>query len=147
MPDFDAIAVALAGRFDPAQVTPPAGYDPIRLATADLPGQMTPLPTVLVFLDQGTFDTGAGSRQGGHDFLVRFYYDQAGDLARAQVALRRWLTILADQLRTSVQLGGIVATARVMGWKIGQLGYAGETYEGLELRVRIVTTEGWAASA
>jgi hypothetical protein len=148
MPDFDAIAVALAARYAPAQVTPPTGgYDNIRLSTADLPGQMTPLPTVLIFPDNGDFQTGNGTRTGGQEWLVRFYYNQIGDITRDMVALRKWLTVLVDQLRISAQLGGIVTVARVMTWKIGQMAYAGADYSGIELGVHIVADEPWAAVA
>jgi hypothetical protein len=122
-------------------------YDPIRLGTADLPGQMTPLPTVLVFPSEGSFRTGNGMRQGGHDYLVRFYYNQAGDLERDTVALRKWLTVLVDQLRDATMLGGLVTVARVVSWKIGDLPYAGAMYSGIELGVHVVSDEGWAAVA
>jgi hypothetical protein len=145
--DFDASAIALAARFAPAQVTPPTGYDNVRVSTADLPGQMTPLPTMLVFLDSGDFRTGNGTRQGGHDWLARFYYNQTGDLERDMVALRKWAGVLVDQLKLSVQLGGIVTSARVMSYQIGVLRYAGIDYSGIELRVHVVTDEGWAAAA
>ena len=147
MPDFDAIADALAARFAPAQVTAPTGYLTIRVATAKTPNHLPPLPCVLVFPDAGTFRTGNGTRIGDATFLVRFYYSQIGDLARDVAACRAWLTVLADQLKVSVQLGGTVTTARVDTWKIGQMSYAGLDYSGIEFGVTIVTTEGWAAFA
>jgi hypothetical protein len=142
MPDMDAIAVALALRFDPAAALPPAGYDPIRLSTGDLPGQMTPLPTVLVFPSSGSIGyPAAGDRAGEHVFLVRFYYSQTGDLERDMVALRRWLTVLLDRLLGAVQLAGVVHLAQIVGWTIGVFPYAGQEYTGIELAVSIGTND------
>ena len=149
MPDFDAITVALAGRFAPAQVTPPTGYDNIRVSTGNLPGQMIPLPAVLVFPEGGEFDhtRGIGKRDSDHAFVVRFYYNQTGDLERDTVALRKWLTVLVDQLKLSMQLGGIVTAARIESYTVGVFPYAGLQYTGIELTVRVVVNEPWAAVA
>lgn len=152
MPDFDAINTALVARFAPAQVTPPAGYDPIRVATGDLPGQMTPLPTVLVFPDNGTYDQRmGGKRDSTNMFTVRFYYNQIGDAERDFPALRKWLEVLSDQLRASVQLGGLswtngvrsgeVTRAKVDSWRIGILTYANMPYSGIEFTVSVLVNE------
>lgn len=153
MPDFDAITTAVAARFAPAQVTPPAGYQNVRSATADLPNLMPPLPCVLVFLDSGTFETGNGTRIGGregqHTFTVRFYYSQNADLSRDMVALRKWLTVLVDQFRLAVQLGGLTGVTRVTvdSWTVGSFQYANDMYTGIEFGVGLVTSEPWAAVA
>lgn len=152
MPDFDAINTALVARFAPAQVTPPAGYRAIRLATGELPGQMTPLPTVLVFPTSGRYDQkAAGKRDSMNTFTVRFYYNQTGDAERDYVGLRKWLDVLSDQLRASVQLGGLtwtsgvrqgeVTRATVDDWKIGILTYANTQYSGIELTVTVLVNE------
>jgi hypothetical protein len=153
MPDFDAINTALVARFSPAQVTAPAGgYDPIRVATGDLPGQMTPLPTVLVFPESGVYEQKmGGKRDSTNTFIVRFYYNQVGDAERDFVALRKWLDVLSDQLRAAIQLGGLtwssgvrqgeVTRAKVDSWKIGVLTYAGVPYSGIELTVSVVVNE------
>lgn len=145
MPDFDPITTALAGRFAAAVVTPPTGYDNVKLSTGDLPEQMTPLPSVYVFPDRGAFATGGGTRTGVHGYFVRFYFNQTGDTERDMVALRKWLTVLVDQLKLSTQLGGIVSVARVETWQLGILHYAGKDYSGIELGVQIVTDEAWSA--
>jgi hypothetical protein len=147
MPDMYAVATALAARFAAAQVTPPAGYQNIRKATAAPPNAMPVRPCVIVFPEDGEFRTGNGTRMGGSEWLVRFYFNETGDIARDQVALLKWLTVLVDQLKLSVQLGGTVTTARVDGYKIGVMGYGRKDYSGIELRVHIVTTEPWAAVA
>lgn len=147
MPDFDAITVALAARFASGVVTPPTGYDNIKISTGDLPGQMLPLPCVLTFPVSGSFTHFPGKRDSRHEFIVRLYYNQTGDLERDVTALRRWLTVLVDQLKLSVQLAGIVTSAHVTGYNMGVLTYAGITYSGLEMNVSIVTNEAWAAVA
>lgn len=147
MSDMLAIAAAVAGRYDAAQMTAPTGYDPIRYATHLPPNQMGPLPCVLVFADEGDWDAGNGTRLGVHQFTVRFYYDQTLDLPRAQAALLSWLTVLGDQHKASITLGGTVVAVSTVSWKLGQMPYAGEDYVGLEFRVRVVTSEGWGATA
>lgn len=152
MPDFDAINTALVARFSAAQTTPPAGYDPIRVATGDLPGAMTPLPTVLVFPESGSMDQRMGGKRDSTSlFTVRFYYNQTGDAERDFPGLRLWLGVLCDQLRGAVQLGGLtwtsgvrvgeVTRAIVTGWKIGVLTYAGVQYTGIELSVSVLVNE------
>lgn len=153
MPAFDAINTALVARFSAAQVTPPAGgYDNIRVATGDLPGQMTPLPTVLVFPVSGVYNQQmGGKRDSTNMFMVRFYYNQTGDAERDFPALRRWLDILSDQLVSSVQLGGLtwssgtrqgeVTRVKVDAWRIGILTYANLQYSGIELDVSVLVNE------
>lgn len=152
MPDFDAINAALVTRFGPAQVAAPAGYDPITIATGDLPNQLLPTPCVLVFPEAGTYDQKmGGKRDSTNMFTVRFYYNQTGDAERDFVALRKWLDVLSDALRGAVQLGGLtwasgvrageVTRAKVDGWKIGILTYAGVQYSGIELTVSVVVNE------
>jgi hypothetical protein len=147
MPDFDAIAAALAARYVAAAMTAPSGYDPIRVATGDLPGQMTPLPTVLLIPDNGKFEPGNGTRLGDQAWLARFYYNQIGDLERDMAALRKWLTVLVDQHLTAMQLGGLVVYVRTVSWRVVVLSYAGEKYSGLELGLAVRTSESWLPSA
>jgi hypothetical protein len=146
--DVDAISTALAARYAPAQVTPPAGLTNVRKATADLPQALGQMPIVLVFPDSGALDTGSGSRTGLHRFVVRFYFGLARNLARETNACRKWLTILLDQLKTggAVQLGGLADNCEVVDWRIGDLRYAGKIYAGVELGVNVTTSEGWVPS-
>ena len=145
--DYLAVANALAARFAAGQVTPPSGLQNIRTATAAPPNAMAVRPAVIVFPDNGDFRSGNGTRLGGSDWLVRFYFQEAGDIARDQVALLKWLTVLVDQLKASVTLSSLVTTAIVTSWKIGVMDYGRKQYSGLELGVHIVTSEGWAATA
>lgn len=147
--DVDAIAGAIATRFAAAQVTPPAGYANVRSSTADLPNQIAATPAVLVFADSGTFSTGNGTRTGLATFVVRFYFAPTIDGTREQAALRAWATVLVDQLRGAVQLGGLagVARATVDAWRLGILRYGTVDYAGIELGLSVATTEAWAATA
>jgi hypothetical protein len=152
MPAFDSINTALVARFA-ATTAPSGGYDSIRVATGDLPGQMTPLPTVLVFPDNVVYDQkAAGKRDSTTTFIVRFYYNQTGDAERDFIALRKWLDVLSDQLAGSVQLGGLtwstpagrlgeVTRAVVASAKVGILTYAGVQYSGIELTVTVLVNE------
>jgi hypothetical protein len=144
MPAFDTITVALAARFGPGTTTPPTGYDPITISTGYLPDQLLPTPCVLVTIDQGTFNHSAGKRDGVGRWIVRFYFNQIGDLERDMAALLAWGTVLVDQLKLAAQLAGIVTQAKVMTWKFGTLPYAGINYSGIELGVDINTNDAWS---
>lgn len=146
--DWQAISAALAARYAPAAVTPPAGLEQIRSSTADLPQEITALPAVLVFPDSGAFDTGDGTRAGLHRFLVQFYLTQTVDLSRETNRCQKWLGVLADQLRTggAVQLGGLVDNCELATWRIALITYAGMTHAGIELGVNVTTSEGWNPS-
>lgn len=147
MPDFDAINTALAARFAAAAITPPTGYDNVKISTGDLPTGMLPLPAVLVFPESGEFTAYPGKRDSEHSYVIRFYYNQAGDLERDMAALRKWLTVLVDQLKLSTQLGGIVTRASIIGWRVGMFEYTPNTYTGIELTCSILVNEAWAAVA
>ena len=147
MPDFDLITTTLAARYAPGAVTPPAGLVNVRSSTGDLPNKLGALPAVLVFPDEGTFATGNGTRTGAHTFRVRFYLSVTTDLTRELVRLRKWVTVLVDQLKLAAQLGGVVTVARVTSWRIGLLDYDRRRFSGVELVVTIVTDEPWPAVA
>lgn len=145
--DVDAIAVAVAARYAPAQVTPPVGLTNVRRSTADLPQALNAMPAFLVFPDSGTLNPGNGTRTGKATFLGRFYFGLARNLARETNALRKWLTVLLGQHSTGVQLGGTVVSIRTVSWKIGQMSYAGKEYSGIELGLEVVTSEPWTPTA
>lgn len=144
---FDAIGAAIAARFAAAQLTPPAGYATIRSSTANAPGAIGPTPAVVVSLDAGEYETGNATRTGSASWFVRFYFDQTSDLERTEPAIRKWLDVLRDQLRASVQLAGIVDRCVLGSFRVGVLAYGGVDYTGAELIVHTATSEGWAATA
>lgn len=147
MPDYNAIATALAARYAPGQVTPPAGYGNIRTATAAPPNAMPSLPAVIVFHESSEFDYFPSKRDSGHDFAIHFYFAEAGDIARHTTALNKWLTVLVDQLRASTQLGGTVTLATITNAKSGQMSYGGRDYAGVILTAHVVVNEAWSAVA
>lgn len=153
MPDYDAISTAIAGRFSAAAMTAPSGLQAIRLSTGDLPNQVGPLPCVFVYPETGNYDYSPSHRNGTSTFMVRFYYSQTNDLSRELPALRKWLTVLADQLRGAAKLGGLtgstweVAVSRLDMWKMGVLRYAGEDYSGIEFTITVVVNEAWVPVA
>jgi hypothetical protein len=147
MPDFDAINTALVARFAAAAITPPTGYANVTISTGDLPTGGYAVPFVLVFPESGEFTSYPGKRDSTHQYIVRFYWNQNGDLERDTVALRKWLTVLVDQLKLSTQLGGIVTKAWVASYNVGVFDYTPNQYTGIELTVSVLVNEAWAAVA
>jgi hypothetical protein len=147
MPDFDAITVALAARF--ASPTPPTGYDGVKIATGNLPEGMYPLPCVLVFPNEGDVGPPTTGARRDHDvaYIVRFYYNQMGDLERDTVALRRWLTVLLTRMDGAVQLGGIITLGYISHWQINVFSYAQLDYTGIELTINVHVEEAVTAVA
>ena len=144
---YDTIATALAARFAAAALTAPVGYATVRSSTANPPGAIGPTPAVVVSVASGEFETGNTTRIGQQSWFVRFYFDQTSDLERTEPALRKWMDVLRDQLKGSVQLAGIVDRAVIASWRLGILVYGGVDYTGLELTVYTATSEGWVATA
>lgn len=146
--DLDAIAVAIAHRFDPGVTTPPApvGLDDIRESTADLPNALGPLPAVLVFTERGTLKQGGQTRIGVSTYRIRFYLAEGIDLARDEVQLRKWATVLIRRFLVATTLAGAVDRIGVTSWTIGAMHYADTEYSGIELIADAVTSEAWAAS-
>lgn len=148
--DLYAIATAAAARYAAGTLVPPAGYPAIRTATAKLPNELGGfLPALLVFPPTGRLRAGNGTRLGSHDWIARFYYDQAGvdQLERDSVALMSWTSVLVDAHRGSVMLGGLVVSIRTVGYTIGLLRYAGSEYSGVQLALELETAEGWSVTA
>lgn len=145
--DYDAIAAAIAARFAAGALTAPTGYATIRSSTANPPGAIGPTPAVVVSIDQGQFVTGNSTRTGAQSWFVRFYFDQTSDLERTEPALRKWLTVLRDQLKGATQLAGLVDLAVIQSFRVGILAYGGVDYTGIELTVHTATSEGWVATA
>jgi hypothetical protein len=149
------ISQAIAARFVPALVTPPAGMQNIRTATAGDPAHplqaMPPLPAVVVTSIRGQRDLSRNTtRIFDHIFEARFYYSQAGDMTRDMAALNKWATVLVDQLRGAVQFAGsipYVTRASVDGYHVGYLKFADKDYASIIFDVGVQTSEPWAAIA
>lgn len=145
--DVDAMATAIAARYAPGVLTPPAGLVDIRQATADLPGSITKVPVVLVFVEEGAFRVGGGTRLGSHRWIARFYFGVTRNLERELNACRKWLKPLLDAHLVAIQLGGLVEVVRTDSYRIGQMDYAGRTYTGIELGIGLTTSEAWTPTA
>jgi hypothetical protein len=144
--DLNAIATALAARYDPAVLSPPAGEDPITVATALVPDGIPNTPYVLVTaaLDaDATFDRGASTRIGVVPMTVTFFLDTAADLKRQMTRLQKWAGVLLDAplAHTQLGLGGIVATTWTSAFRIGDLEYGGQAYAGVQLTVLVTLSE------
>jgi len=144
--DFDAYTVAIAARFDPANVVPPAGYTNIQSSTAYGPPAAAQLPLVVVNPpDSGRMTFGGQERAGLHEWTVDFFAENMQDPARIAEAITRWLSVLVDQLIIAgAQLGGLVALAWTGRYTVGQLELGGETYSGITLYISVTTTDGIA---
>ncbi len=142
--NLKAVADALAARYAPALVTPPTGYPNIVASTATPPNALPQSPYVVVWPNTGEITYIPGVRKGEHEFLVNFYYAKhEGDIPRESAALLNWLGILLDQIhdQTALGLAPIVLKALVVSWAIGALPYAGTTYDGITLTVRVWTQD------
>lgn len=140
--DADAIAAYFPG------LTPPAGQGAIREASGRGPTTPGMLPAVVVSLDDSELDTGNGTRAGVTRYLARFYLGESADLARDLAALGAWASVLVDVLKDHVQLDGRpnVARAVVDGLTVGLLPYSSRTWAGIEIRIKVTTSESWLAT-
>ena len=147
--DFSAHGTALALRFTAANCPAPAGgYQAIRYATNFPAAAVGPLPCVLVFPDEGRFETGNGTRSSYETWHVNFYYAETGTPEKDYKALQAWLGVLVDATKGAVQFGtGAVDRALVDSWRLGALPYGGKQYSGIELTVSIEAGESWAPTA
>jgi hypothetical protein len=146
--DFDAQGVALAARFSAANCPAPAGgYQAIRYASNYPPAAVTVLPCVLVLPSEGELQSGNGKRESGAEWRVLFFYAQVGTPEKNYKALGKWLGVLVDATKASVQLGGTVETALVTGWSVKTLTWGDVEYDGIELGVHIEAHESWLATA
>ena len=144
--DLQAIAQALAARYDPANVTPPTGLDNIRLSTERLPDFIAMPPTVLVFPPEEEFSYSPGSRQSVQDWPIRFYETEVSGPGRTVERLYLWRPILIGQLLPNSLLGqsgsGGVAWAAIAGARIGTLTYGEQQFQGIEMVARVRLAEG-----
>jgi hypothetical protein len=140
---FGAITAAIAARFDPANVVPPAGLDNIQSSNAYGAAAGSQFPLVIVNPpDEGAMTFGGQERAAVHTWTVDFYADNAMDPARIAAAIDAWLPVLVDQLLPASQLAGLVALAWVARYTTGQIELGGETYNGITLYVAVTTTDG-----
>jgi hypothetical protein len=137
------IADALAARFAPGLVTPPAGRKNITAATARPPNAIPNTPYVVAWADSGEVTFPPGQMQGEHEFKVTFYYSKSeADIPREYAALLDWVGVLLARLAGQTQLGVTgVKKAIPMRWEIGTAIYAGVTYEAIIITVHVWTED------
>ena len=146
--DSRAIADALVSRFGP--VTPPAGAEAVKLATSELPDNLTLYPTVLVLppridrIDQNA----SRNRSFTMTYPVVFYLSRADGTPRRAAAIHDWLTVLYGQTGGQLQLGlDYVAIATVETVTAGGVTYGGESYDGITLTVGVRISESYVPAA
>ena len=137
------IADALAARYAPGAVTPPAGRKNITAATARPPNNIPNTPFVIAWAQSGDVTLPPGQLKTSSDFYVTFYYSKAeADIPREYAALLDWVGVLLGQLNAAMKLGVAgVMKALLMRWEIGSVVYAGTAYEAITLTVRVDAEE------
>lgn len=137
------IADALAARYAPGLVTPPAGRKNITAATARPPNNIPNTPFVIAWATEGEITLLPGQAKGEHQFVVTFYYSKAeGDIPREYAALLDWVGILLERLYGQMQLGvSGVLKALLTKWDIGIEVYGGVQYEAIRLSVTVWTED------
>lgn len=165
MTDFLTQANALAVRYGPAIVTPPAGESPIKrvgvsslLAGNNRPVVLSQFPTIIIFPADGQFKDSSGTTGGGggglrvshSDWLVEFYYRLYPNPPTHPAQLLDWLSKLVNLPHVAAaQLNATVDHVSCVGWSIPRSGlvYAGTTYEGIRLNVHMRSSESWTPTA
>jgi len=149
MADYLAIGDAVAARFAPGVVTPPAGQPNIRLSTARPPNAIPTSPFVVVLI-LGTEDTwSSGILYGQAQLRVRFHRAKhEADVPREWSALEAWLGVLRGQIFGQWKVGQapVVSKVLIARWTINLLTYAGIEYDGIEGEGTIWTEEPVAAT-
>lgn len=137
------IADALAARYAPGLVTPPAGRKNITAATARPPNNLPNTPFVIAWADNGDVTFTPGQMKGEHEFKVVFAYSKSeADIPREYAALLDWVGILLAQLNGQMMLGVVgVMKAIPLRWEIGTMVYGGVTYEAITITVHVWTED------
>jgi hypothetical protein len=137
------IADALAARYAPGLVTPPAGRKNITAATARPPNAIPNTPFVVAWADSGEVTFPPGVMLGEHEFKVTFYYSKSeADIPREYASLLDWVGILLAQLAGQTKLGVVgVKKAIPMHWEIGMARYADIMYEAITITVHVWTED------
>jgi len=140
------IADALAARYAPGLVTPPAGRKNITAATARPPNAIPNTPFVVAWADSGEVTFPPGLMLGEHEFKVTFYYSKSeADIPREYASLLDWVGILLAQLAGQTKLGVVgVKKAIPMHWEIGMARYADIMYEAITITVHVWTEDNVA---
>lgn len=118
----------------------------MRAAFGQAPNAIPALPCCVVMPQDGGVTYGSGTRDGEHNIDLNFYLSKSpGDIARIETSRQQWLPYLLNALHSAVQLGeggaGGVTKALPTGYEWSLLPYAGESYDGIVIHIRVWTTE------
>lgn len=142
--DSYAIASAIATRYSAANVTPPSGEEDPKVATADLPENITFFPTLVVSpprLDAANYTPSKGLLLP-LTYQVTLFLSKADGSPRRAKAVHDWVTALYPQLEPQIQLGlAYVALATMTSFRAGTVRYGGEEYDGIVFDVRVLVSE------
>lgn len=147
--DYTGDAAAIAGCFV-GVVGPAADPRTVRDPTSTPDSAVGPTPAVFVFLDTADLPrSGNGSRLATTEYVARVLLDEAADLAHDAAAILGWCGILADVLKDHAQLDGRAGVARAIVDRLaaGLVDWGGRRYAGIDVRIRVTSSEGWAATA
>jgi hypothetical protein len=149
--DFLAIANGIAGRFAPANITPPTGLKNITFASAtDGLDTISNFPAVVIYPPQpgdSELTTDSSGVKGQHDFTGRFYLGRSsGKYAQDFTALYKWWGVLIRQFFGSIDTNSKLGLAPVVDKTLVTSGgvtiheIAGVEYPVIELTIRVWTT-------
>ena len=148
--DSYAIASAIATRFSAANVTPPSGEEDPKVATAQLPEDVSWFPTILVStpqMDDANYNA-SRSRSFPLVYAVTLFLSRSDGSARNAKRVHDWVTALYGQLGGQIQLGlAYVALATVQGFRAGIVRYAGTDYDGITFEVVVQVSEAYTPVA
>lgn len=145
--DSYAIASAIATRF--GATTPPAGQEAIKLATAELPDEVSLFPSLLVFPSTMSDPTYIASKRDLNlTFPVAFVLSRADGSPRRAHALHDWVTVLYGRIAGQIMLGlsSYVSESEVLAWTPG-VSYGGQDYDGALLTVWVHVNEPYSPAA
>jgi hypothetical protein len=136
--DTYAVGTALAARF--SSITPPTGYDAIKLATAFVPDNVSTFPAVVV-LPPDTALSYAMNRQVDevHTFTIRFLFPRSAGGDRGIKALYAWRDAIVQAAVGDQNLGvsGVVSCL-VTGVTMGDVSYgADDQLFAIDLRTEV----------
>jgi len=148
MADYAAIADAIAARF--LGTTPPTGQPAIRLATADLPNDITVVPCFLVNEpDDDWRNSGMGRRHGTLTFECDLVLPQSDEPRTSRLAMD-WRSALHTRLDGQVHLGlsaAGIGPALVTKTAAGRRTYGSADYPVVRVTVVVTVTEAMTAVA
>jgi len=149
--DSYAIADAIATRFSADNVTPPTGEEDPKIATAQLPEDISWFPTILVGTPVMADANYNASRNRSFPLLysVTLVLARSDGSARNAKRVHDWVTAIYGQLGGQIQLGlsSYVTHAEVAGFRAGIVRYANTDYDGITFDVIVHISESYSPVA